>query len=66
MLADLATLYLKYQENCGEMLVEENLMDRKLGTKNWDEYVTPLFASYLLGIEQQMLNSSLVVMLADQ
>jgi hypothetical protein len=44
---DVATLYLKYEEDCGEMLVEEGLMDRKLGTKNWDEGMKDYIRKFL-------------------
>ena len=44
---DVAALYLKYDQDCGEMLVEEGLMDRKLGTKNWDEGMKEYIRKYL-------------------
>ena len=44
---DVAALYLQYGENCGEMLVEEGLMDRKAGTKNWDVVMKNYINKYL-------------------
>jgi CotH kinase protein/Lamin Tail Domain len=44
---DVATLYLMYNEDCGEMLVEEGLMDRDLGTKNWDDAMKRYINKYL-------------------
>jgi CotH kinase protein len=45
--ADQAALYLKYDNNCGEMLVEEGLMDRDLGTENWDNGMKDFINQYL-------------------
>jgi CotH kinase protein/Lamin Tail Domain len=44
---DVATLYLLYNEDCGEMLVGEGLMDRDLGTRNWDEPMKRFINKYL-------------------
>jgi CotH kinase protein/Lamin Tail Domain len=44
---DQATLYLQYDKNCGEMLVEEGLMDRDLGTGNWDSGMKDFVNKYL-------------------
>jgi hypothetical protein len=45
---DVATLYLKYNKNCGEMLVQEGLVDRDLGTENWDTVMTTFINKYLV------------------
>jgi hypothetical protein len=47
-IGDVAALYLKYNENCGEMLVQEGLMDRDLGTENWDSVMTSFINKYLV------------------
>jgi CotH kinase protein len=45
-IGDVASLYLKYNENCGEMLVQEGLMDRDLGTQNWDSVMISFINKY--------------------
>jgi spore coat protein CotH len=43
-----ATLYLKHDEDCGEMLVQEGLVERDVGTKNWDIVVSAFINKYLV------------------
>lgn len=42
--------YLRYDEDCGDALMGEGLIDRDLGTKNWDKPMKQLIRDHLSGL----------------
>ena len=46
---DVILAYIRYGKNCGDMMVEEGLMDRDLGQKDYDDEMKDFVNQYLAG-----------------